>query len=404
MNTRKVWTTLLAFTLIATLAGCGGKRTEVVTWWTAPDRVGSEDLAQACSNVARGYRIEVHALPPTLSQRRAELIRRLSVGDDGVDVVTVDSALTSEFATAGYLAPLPADLKGTAGMISTALAGSSSHGTLVTVPWWVDPYVLWFRGAAAERVGIDTTKPVAWEKLLAGADRVRASVQFDDADGTGLSDWVRGLVGESGGSVLRGAGRTPEVGLNSQAGRAAAGAVQYYAASGLGTGPSDQATIEFAGSRGAFLVARASVRSAQALSTVAADMKPLPYPVMTGASAAPLVGAGLGVAKSSQQGKAAWDAVRCLSSSVSERALMVNAGVGAARESVYSEESVTQALPFAKVLLAAVKSGVPAPESPYWHDAERAIHDSWTPLTSVRAADTPAASDAAVTAAVRGGL
>jgi hypothetical protein len=97
--------------------------------------------------------------------------------------------------------------------------------------------VLWFRGAAAEHAGINTSRAVSWDALLSGADRIRASVQFDDDDGTGLSDWVRALVAESGGTVIKGTGREPKIGMGGDAGRVAAGIVQYYAASGLGIGP-----------------------------------------------------------------------------------------------------------------------------------------------------------------------
>jgi multiple sugar transport system substrate-binding protein len=404
VNTRNVVVTILAITLLSGLAGCGGKRTEVVTWWALPDRTGSEDLAQACSNVAGGYRIEVRMLPTSFAQRRADLIRRLSADDDSIDVLSLDGALTAEFASAKYLAPLPKDLRATAGLVPSSVAGASYKGKVVAVPWWVDPQLLWYRGAAAERAGIDVARPVSWNRLLAGADRVRASVQIDDPDGSGLSEWVRGLVIAAGGDVLQGTDRTPRIGLDSQAGRSAAGVIQFYAASGLGAGPSVSAPAEFAGSRGAFLVARASVRSLSGLSPVATDMRPLPYPVINGASRAPVVSAALAVPASSDQQKAAFGAIRCLTSPVSEQKVMVNAGMGAAREVAYSRPQVTEALPFANVLLTAVKTGVNAPSSPYWDRAEQAIQATWTPLSGVRPKVTPKKSAKAVADAVGGGL
>lgn len=405
MNSRNALATILALTLLSVLAGCGAsKDTPTVTWWALPDRAGSEDLANACNGIARGYRIDVRLLPSRLEPRRADIIRRLSAGDDTVDVLTVDSALTAELAAAKYLVPPPADLTGPVGLLAPAVEAASYKGKAVAVPWWVDPYLLWYRGAAAERAGIDVKKPVTWNRLLAGADRVRASVQMDDADGTGLSDWVRGLVAESGGTVLQGTGRDPKIDMSGAAGRTAAGIVQFYAASGLGAGPSDDAAAEFAGSRGAFLVGRASVRSQPVLAQVAADMRPLRYPVVNGVSAAPMSGASLAVPRSSDQRKRAFDAVRCLTSAESQQKVMVNAGVGAARESAYVHPAVTKAMPFAQDLLAAARVGQNPPSSPYWHHAARAIDATWAPLSGVRTGTTPKKSAAAIAAAVGGGV
>jgi multiple sugar transport system substrate-binding protein len=404
VRTRHFVLFVLALTLAASLAGCGGNQTKTLTWWTLPDRVGEEALARRCSDVAGGYRIEVQVLPTLLRERRADLVRRLSAGDDDIDILTLDSALTAEFAAAKFLAPLPADLTADAGMVPTAAAAATYRGKLVAVPWWVDPQLLWFRGASAERAGIDTNKPVSWDSLLAGADRIRASVQVDNADGTGVSDWVLGLVAEAGGQVMTGTGRKPKVGLNSDAGRVAAGLVQFYMASGLGSGPSDRALTEFAGTRGAFLVARASARTAREVVAVAADMRPLRYPVIGGLSKSPIAAAALAVPASSKSRKAAFAAVECLASADSQAEIMVNSGRGAALSSVYEDGNVRRVVPYASTLLSAARGGVNVPSTPYWHLAEKAINSAWTPLSAVAPSHTPKESADAVSDLVSGGL
>lgn len=404
MRTRKIVQFVLALTLSASLAGCGGDQTETLTWWTLPDRVGEEALARQCSDVGKGYRVDVRVLPSRLTERRADLVRRLSADDDGVDILTLDSALTAEFAAAKFLAPLPTSLRSEAGIIPTAAEAAKYRGKLVAVPWWIDPQLLWFRGAAAERAGIDINKPVPWDNLLAGADRIRASIQVDNADGTGVSDWVRGLVAESGGQVLTGTGRAPKVGLDSDAGRVAAGLIQYYTSSGLGAGPSNGALTEFAGTRGAFLVARASARTARDVVTIAADMRPLRYPVIGGVSRSPLAGAALAVPAHTDNRKAAFAAVKCLTSADSQAEIMVNSGRGAALSSVYQDGSVQRVVPYAQTLLSAARQGVNVPSTPYWHLAEKAITSTWTPLSAVAPNSTPKASAAAVRNLVGGGL
>jgi multiple sugar transport system substrate-binding protein len=404
VRTRNFIQFVLALTLSASLAGCGGNQTKTLTWWTLPDRVGEEALARRCSDVAEGYRVEVHVLPSLLRDRRADLVRRLAAGDDDIDILTLDSAFTAEFAAAGFLAPLPDALASDAGIIPTAAEAATYRDKLVAVPWWVDPQLLWFRGASAERAGIDTNKPVSWDSLLAGADRIRASLQVDNADGTGVSDWVLGLVEESGGQVISGTGRHPKVGLNSDAGRVAAGIVQFYMASGLGDGPSDRALSEFAGTRGAFLLARASARTAREVVAVAADMRPLRYPVIGGVSKSPMAAAALAVPKSSDNRKAAFAAVNCLTSADSQAEIMVNSGRGAAQSSVYQDGEVRRVVPYAQTLLTAARAGINVPSTPYWHLAERAIDSAWTPLSAVAPNHTPKESAKAVASLVGGGL
>ena len=386
------------------MAGCGGSSTKTLTWWTLPDRSGPDALARKCSDVGGGYRIEVRTLSGSLAARRADLIRRLSAHDEGVDILSLDSALTAEFSAAGYLAPLPSDLRSRAGLIPRAAEASTYKGTLRAVPWWIDPQVLWFRGAAAERAGINTSKPVSWDSLLAGADRIRASVEFDDADGTGVSDWVRGLLAESGGILLQGTGRKPRIGLAGDPGRVAAGIVQFYAASGLGPGPAGDADTEFAGTHGAFLLARASAKTAPALASVATDMRPVRYPVIDGVSVSPLAGAALAVPASSDGRSAAFKAVRCLTSARAEAEVMRNSGRGAARVSVYDAPQVKKVVPYAQLLLDSARTGVNVPSSPHWHQAEEALRTSWTPLSGVTPNRTPKESALAVYDLVEGGL
>jgi len=404
VRTRNFVLFVLALSLSASLAGCGGNQTKTLTWWTLPDRVGEEALARQCSDVGDGYRIEVRVLPTLLKDRRADLVRRLSAGDDDIDILTLDSALTAEFAAAKFLAPLPDALQTDFGIIPTAVEAATYRGKLVAVPWWVDPQLLWFRGASAERAGIDTNRPVSWDALLAGADRIRASVQLGNADGTGVSDWVLGLVAESGGRVLAGTGRKPKVGLNTDAGRVAAGLVQFYMSSGLGAGPSDLALSEFAGTRGAFLVARASARTAREVVAVAADMRPLRYPVIGGVTKSPMAAAALAVPASSESRKAAFAAIKCLSSDKAQAEIMVNSGRGAARSSVYDDARVRRVVPYAPTLLTAARGGVNVPSTPYWHLAEKAINSAWTPLSAVAPNHTPKESAEAVTTLVSGGL
>ena len=390
------------------MAGCGASGSDspdVLHWWVVPDRVDARSLAETCS--ANGeYSIEIELLSPGIDQRRTEIVRRLAAGDGSIDILSLDTSLTAEIAAAGYLAPVPDEVEQTVsdGALPKALEAASLGDRLVAAPWWLDPQVLWYRGTAAERAGLDTTKPISWDDLLAGAERLGTTLQIDDLDGSGLSDWVRTLVSAAGGTILDGSGREPKIGLATDAGRVAAGIVQFYAGAGIGPGPSPDARSDFAGARGGFLLASSSVVTDPVLSSVVPDMKAVPYPVVGGESIAPLSGVSLAVSDDAADPALAYDAVSCLASAESQQKLMIASGHGATRESVYEADEVKEAVASSPVALEAVKSGVNVPATPYWQRVRAALRDTWLPISGVSPSTTPAESQRAVTNLVAGGL
>jgi multiple sugar transport system substrate-binding protein len=390
------------------LAGCGasGAQSTILTWWVVPDRVDARTIADTCSSTADDYTIEIKQLPVDVDQRRSEIVRRLAAKDDSIDILTLDTSLTAEVAAAGYLAPIPQDLESevTQGALPKAVEAATYRGMVVAAPWRLDPQVLWYRGTAAERAGIDTTKPVGWDALLAGAERLGTTLQIDDADGDGLAEWVRALVAGAGGQVVKGAGREPSVGISSEAGRLAAGIVRFYAGAGIGPGPSPDALQEFAGARGGFLVSDSSVIADPILAPIVSDMHAVPYPVVDGESVAPLSGASLAVPKSAPDTRRSFQAVSCLASKDSQQQMMIGSGHGAALASVHTASEVKTALPSDEIALKASATGVNVPITPYWQRVRAALRDTWTPITNVSPATTPAESGRAIKDLVAGGL
>jgi multiple sugar transport system substrate-binding protein len=391
-----------------TLAGCAGSESasaRVLHWWVVPDRIDARTLAETCSSDG-AYTIEIEQLPGGLDQRRGEIVRQLAAGTDAIDILSLDTSLTAEMAAAGFLAAVPAEVEPTltGGALPKAIEAATHGDRLVAAPWWLDPQLLWYRGTAAERAGLDTTQPISWDDLLAGAERLGSTLQIDDPDGTGLSDWVRALVAAAGGTILEGEGRDPTVGLATDAGRAAAGIVQFYAGAGIGPGPSPDARVEFAGARGGFLLASSAIVTDPALSAVVADMKAVPYPVVEGESVAPLSGVSLAVPKDARDPGLAYEAVTCLTSVESQQTMMMRSGHGATRSAVYEAQEVKSAIASSAVMLEAVTSGVNVPSTPYWQRVRVALRDTWLPITGVSPSTTPADSQRAVTDLVAGGL
>jgi multiple sugar transport system substrate-binding protein len=396
----------------ALLAACGAANDNVrdlpvVTWQVGPDRLNAQSLAETCTEQSAGtYSIEVEQLPADVTARHAVLVRRLIAHDESIDLVSLDSAFTAELAEAGLLAPVPAAQAATLseGVTPAALAAASHDGKLVVAPWFLDPQVLWLRGNVAERAGLDTSKPISWDDLVAGAQRLGTTIEIEDRDGSGLGEWVTALVAGGGGSLVNGAGRTGTAGLDSAAGREAASIVELYQGAGVGPGPSADALTRFAGGGGGFLLASTSAISDPALSAVESDLRVAAYPAVGTTSVAPLAGVGLAVPAhtATLDKRAAFKAIECLTSPASMQALATGPQHTPSRLGVLDDPAVGGGLRSLDVARAAATTGVTAPITPAWMNILDALDESWRPLSDVTQDATPRTSQAEVEAALQG--
>ncbi len=394
------------------LAACGSSNakpdaTPTLTWYVGPDRADTSALARTCTEAANGaYEIRVEQLPADVDARHGMLVRRLLAKDTSIDLLSLDSAFTAEFSAARFLAPLPEELAAGFGkdIAPAALAAATYDGQLAVAPWWFDPQLLWYRGNVAERAGLDTTKPISWDDLVAGAERLGVTVQIADDDGTGLAQWVNALVAGAGGTLVDGAGRDAKVGLDSAAGRAAASVVEFYLDSGRGPGPSKDALKRFAAPDGGFLLAPSSVISDPDVASVASDMAWTAYPTVADTSVAPLSGVGLAVPLYAPHSDLSYQAISCLTSPSVLNSIMTSAGHSASRLTTYDDPAVQQSYPMAAVTRPAVQSGATLPVTPYWQLARTALDDAWLPLRDFSQGSTLERSQDAVRAAIAGEL
>ncbi|MGZ5368893.1 extracellular solute-binding protein [Aeromicrobium sp.] len=416
MTLRRVGVSSVAAVLaFAVLAACspayksekGSTGATILHWYVGPDRLDSVTLAKACSSASDGdYELRVEKLPPDADQRHSALVRRLSAKDPTIDLIGLDDSFTAEFAKAQFLAPVPDDLAPAYAkdVFPKALAAATFDGALVAAPWWFDPQLLWYRGNVGERAGLDMSKPVVWDELIAGAARVGAGLEIDDANGRGVPDLVSALVNAAGGKVVDGTGRQSPVGLQSEAGEKAASILQLYDGAEIGPGPSVDALEEFAGTSGGFLLAPTSVVSDPTLAAVAADLQWAPYPVVDAdsPSVAPLAGVALAVPLYAPHTDLSYKAINCLTTASSMEALMSSAGHSSSRMTTYDD--VKSSYPMAAVARKAMTSGASVPKTPYWQAVRAGILDTWLPLGAVEAQTTPSASQKAVTARLAGEL
>lgn len=401
--------------LAALLTACGPDSdaessggTPTLVWLTPADVSGLAALARECSDEAGGeYRIEVEELSGDRDARRVALVERLRSGRADVDLVGVETALTAELGASGLLAELPRNRRDdlTEDRSEAAVAASSVNDRLVTVPWWYEPQLLWFRGSIAERAGLDTSSTVTWDDLVAGAARTGTTVQIADADD--MPTWVNALVAGAGGTLLDGPSsggsvREPEIGLDSPAGRRAASVVESFADAEVGPGPSDEAVRQFAAPGGAFLVGPSSLASHPELAVIAGELRAMPYPTTEpGQPGSPVSGVGLAPAAGSDHPGLALDAIECLTSVEGQRTLARTTGHLPTRQTVTAADDATDTR--ATMIRTALTTAVPESVSPHVARLWTAIDDHWSPVTEVDA-ETPARSQAAAERLVARGL
>ena len=182
----------LAAAMVATvgLTGCSGSTsssgTPTLTWFINPDGGGADptkggqaQLAKECSDASGGkYTIQIEQLPNSATDQRTQLLRRLAAGDTGMDLMSVDPVYVAEFAEAGYLAPVPESMKSefTNDRVQSAITAATWKGKLVAVPFWANTQLLWYRRSVAEKAGLDMSKPVTWDQVIAAAQTTNTKV------------------------------------------------------------------------------------------------------------------------------------------------------------------------------------------------------------------------------------
>jgi multiple sugar transport system substrate-binding protein len=285
-----------------------------------------------------------------------------------------------------------------------ALANATHDGRLTAVPWFLDPQVLWYRGNAAERAGLDPSQPISWDDLIAAAQRLGVTIQIEDRDGSGLAEWINGLIAGGGGTLVDGQGRSARAGLTSDAGRAAASIVEFYSQAGVGPGPSQDALRRFASADGAFLIASTSAIADPVLAAVQADMAAAPYPVVGNASVAPLAGVELAVPAAATHPKASFAAIACLTSGPSLQQIMSGPQHSASLTTTYDDPGVKAAFRGGEIARAAVTTGMTVPATPLWPVIADALNETWLPVADVNQAATSDEAQRAVQAAIDGRL
>jgi multiple sugar transport system substrate-binding protein len=406
-----------AAVLASTLAACGGDAggANVLTWYTNPDSGGQAEIARRCTEAAGGaYTIETAQLPREASAQREQLIRRLAANDSSIDLMSLDPPFIPEFAEAGFLAPVPEDVaeRVTEDVVQSAVEGATWDGELVTVPFWANTQLLWYRKSVAEAAGLDMSQPVTWDQIVEAAQETNTLVGAQGARAESLTVWLNALIESAGGSIITENAENPqniELGLESDAAARAAEVMRMVADSGV-AGPAfsteneDASATEFEGPDGGFMVNWPFVYG-RALSAVEAGTLDPSVPEDYGWSIYPRVnpddpaappygGINIGVGAFSENVEAAYEAAECIVSDENQAYYFTTNGNPASSIPVYDDPEVLEVFPMAPEIRESLEMAAPRPQTVYYNEVSAAIQRTYHPPGSVTPGVTgPAAAE-----------
>ena len=380
----------------ALVAGCGGddSRSEGATtlrWFIFNEPSGAVQAAAGrCSEQSDGrYEIEFSYLPAGADQQREQLVRRLGAEDDRIDLIGMDIIWTGEFANAGWLEPVPEELRGrlTANVFESVLETAEYEGRLYNVPIWTNTQLLWYRKDRVDE------PPDTWAQMLEQAARIgpKGDVLVQASRYEGLVVWFNAMVESAGTSILSGPG---EIELERQETLLALSTMARIARStaaraGIDTSTEDTARLAFESGGASFMVNYPFVfPSAQENAPqVFRNMGAAKYPkvVETIESKPPLGGINLGVSRFSNHKQLAFEAIECLVHPDNQLAIARASGLPPVREDLYDRPVMDEIYPgFAGLIRESIEDAAPRPsESPTYQDVSLAIQRSVHPVTEI---------------------
>ncbi|POX67682.1 ABC transporter substrate-binding protein [Microbacterium sp. Ru50] len=416
MRTTRVLAAASVVALAATLGACApDDGVPTLTWYINPDDGGQARIAAACTDAADGaYRIETSLLPRDAASQREQLARRLAAGDTSLDIMSLDPPFIPELAEPGFLDEVPGDLQDTEGIVQGAVDSASWDGELVTVPFWANTQLLWYRQSVVDAAGLDMSQPVTWDDIIGVAEEQDLRLGVQGALAESLTVWINALVASAGGEILKNPEAPAdelELGLDSEAGRAAAEIIHRIGADGLG-GPGLPTADEnanmnlFQGEQGSFMVNWPFVWPAMtgADPAIADDLGWAVYPRVDAdePAAPPVGGINLGVGAFSKNPDLAWQAVECIVQPENQSEYFVTDGNPPSNAAAYDDPRVQEEFPMADTIRESLDLGVPRPQTPYYNEISIGLQRTWHPPAAVDPDTTPRTSSEFILAVLRG--
>ncbi|HEX6526322.1 MAG TPA: ABC transporter substrate-binding protein [Streptosporangiaceae bacterium] len=325
--------------------------------------------------------------PSQSTQVHQQLVQSLSARDGSLDVFTGDIIWISEFAGAGWSAPLDSYFNASAkaayfpGVIDACTYGGALHA----LPWYLDAGMLYYRKDLLQAAGIAV--PTTWDEVVTGAQKLLGTGKVSDGFNWQakqaevlVCDLVE-FIGSNGGSILAEDGKTVTI-----ADSKAVEAVQFMADTfgkdkvtprAVLSWDEEPSRMPFTGGQAGFLRNWSYVWSdAQdpTSSKVADKVGVTTLPSFPGGkSTACLGGYQFGMNAASTKKSAAIDFLTWMSSPATQLRFATQLGLAPSRPSVYDQAALKAANPFMVSLRDVFTGGTPRPKTPKYSQVSLAI-------------------------------
>jgi multiple sugar transport system substrate-binding protein len=373
--------------------------------------IGSDDISwltpvlNAWNAGHPGQRVTPLYLPEAANDQLAQLVANLQAKSDAYDVIDLDVVWTAEFASAGWIIPLPAGKFPLPDFLPPAVASAMYQGRLYAVPDYSNADLLYYRSDILRAA--HQQPPTTWAQLQSLASRVAPKYHVDGYAATlapyeGLTVNFAEAVQSAGGSILSPDGSQVTVDSPS-----AVRGLEFLV-NGLRQGwiPTvdlgyEEVSAQQAFEAGKFLFlndwpdAYAAASQPGPGNKVVGKFGVVAVPGLSGPGSSSLGGANLAISAYSQHQQTALDFISYLTDLSNETAMLKNGGFPPVWKQLYSDPSLRRQFPYLPVLERAIDSAQPRPVSADYDQASLVI--SSAVQAALRQRESPQAALAEMT-------
>lgn len=364
--------------------GDPGVTTVRIVTWRPEDPAAWQEAIDRFHAAHPRVRVEQETGPNNSTQLHDLIAQKLRNRDPSVDAFLMDIVWTSEFARAGWAAPLDARLppEARSDFYPAAIEADTVEGSLYGVPFNADCGLLYYRKDLLEKHRL--APPETWPELVERAQTiVRAEGNPDLAGYSAQLRQYEGLVCNLL-EIARAAGGdlaepdTPAV--REAVAFARDRLVGEAAPRGILTYEEQESLDRFASGGAVFHRNWPYAWSVLSRGPLAGKVGLSPLPAMApgGRRAAALGGWRFGLSAFSRRPDAAWAFVSFMTSAEIQKHFALRAGKAPARRALYADPDVLAAHPHFAFLAEALESAVARPKTPFYprvsHVLQRALH------------------------------
>ncbi|MGI5484061.1 ABC transporter substrate-binding protein [Streptomyces lavendofoliae] len=326
-------------------------------------------------------RVTLVELPDSADETRSQMITDLRSGAGRFDVLNIDVAWTSEFAAAGWIAPVDRERFPLRSFLPPVVDTATYDDRLYAVPYVTNAGMLFYRKDVLDRAG--ERPPRTWAELERQARTLAPAHGLDGYAGQflpyeGLTVNAAEAVYSAGGTILGDEGE--RVTVDSAAARAGIG----FLARGVRDGwiPREALAYTEEESRQAFqegglLFLRnwpyAWAGASGTGSRVAGRFGAVPLPGPHGPGTSVLGGSNLAVSSHARHPESARDLIAYLTSERVQRRVLTEGALPPVRAALYGDPALVRRFPYLPALRSSVLAAAPRPKSPHYEQVSLAV-------------------------------